>query len=142
VFEVMWLTAGGVGAVITAINVRDSLRDRPKVDQMRHDPGMHERHWAMIALAAKSRLDSQWTRLAICLLICATGLVGVLQANPLGGGTTWTGFTVTCSLVCIAALTAARSWLDYRQRGQMLDLSKGRAAVIAARHRAKHLPPS
>jgi hypothetical protein len=93
----------------------------------------------MIALAAKGRLESQWTRLVICLLICITGAVGVLQANPLGGGTTWTGFTVTCALVAIAALTATRSWLDYRQRGQMFDLSKGRASVIAARLRAQHL---
>jgi hypothetical protein len=136
----MWLAAGGIGAAITVVNIRDSLQDRPVVDQLRDDPTIHDRHWQMIALAAKGRLDSQWTRLVICLLICLTGLVGVLQENPLGGGTTWTGFTVTCCLVAIAALTAARSWLDYRQRTHMFDLAKGRTAVIAARHRAKHLP--
>jgi hypothetical protein len=101
---------------------------------------MHQGHWKMIRLAAKGRRDSQWTRLVICLLICLTGIVGVLQANPLGGRTTWTGLTVTAALVVIAGLTAHRSWRDYTQRGQMLDLARGRTSVIAAELRARNIP--
>lgn len=103
---------------------------------------MHEGHWQMIRLAANGRRESQWTRLVICLLICLTGVVGVLQANPLAGRTTWTGLTVTAALVVIAGLTAHRSWRDYTQRGQMFELAKHRSSVIAAEILARNLPSS
>lgn len=138
-FEILWLISGAIGATITWKNLRDSLRDQEFVDELRDDPTMHRAHFAMIRLAARARRESQMTRLAICVLICATGIVGVIQKNPLHGKTTWTGFVLTASLVAISALTAHRSFLDWRQRNAMRDLSRGRSAVIAAEMRARAL---
>lgn len=134
-FEIMWLTGGLVAAVLTAANVVDSLKDRPVLAELRDDPAMHDSHWQMISLAAKGREGSQITRLIISVLITGTGLVGVLQPNPLKGATTWTGFAVTFALIAIAYLTASRSLLDYRLRNQMFELAQGRSSVIAAKLR-------
>jgi hypothetical protein len=133
IFEVLWLVSGVAGVAITTINVADSQADRPVLDRIRKDTTVHESHYQMIELAVRGRLESQWIRLLICTLITASGVFGVMQPNPLRGGTTWTGFVVTLTLIGIAALTAAKSWLDYRQRDKMFELAMGRSAVQAAR---------
>jgi hypothetical protein len=139
-FEVIWLFAGVVGALITLANIYDSRKDRVVVDSLRSDQSIHERHWQMIAAAQREREESQFTRLAVCGLITLSGVIGVVQDNPLGGATTWTGVFVTTTLVGIAALTAARSWREYRNRERMYDLALGRTSVLAARLRARNLP--
>lgn len=146
--EVLWLVGGLTSALITCANVRDSLKDRAVVADIRNDPAIHERHWLMISTAAKGRLSSQWTRLRISLYIVAIGIFAIIQSNPFGGRTTWTGLLVTVGLLGIAFETAFMSFRDYRRREQMYDLAMGRSAVIAAlmladaRAKACKEPPS
>ena len=136
IFEIMWLISGLVGGVITVANLADSYGDRDVLSEIRDDPAVHETHYRMIELAAKGREESQWVRLVICALITASGAVGVLTANPLKGGTTWTGFVVTITLILIAVLTAAKSWRDYQHRDKMMALAMQRTSVTAARMKA------
>lgn len=136
--EVIWLISGSMAGVLTLLNLYDSWKDQESLAIVRHDPSVHDRHYQMIKLAAQGRTSSQASRLAIALLIMLTGIIGVTQPNPTGGHTTWTGLTVTVCLVAIAALTAARSFLDYRQRNLLYELATKRTAVIAARIRAQH----
>jgi len=70
------------------------------------------------------------------LLIVTSGMVGVLTANPLRGETTLTGLTVTVALVMIGAITAGRSYFDWRERNLLYELARGRSEVIAAQLRA------
>lgn len=137
--EVLWLVSGAVSAVLTVLNLYDSWKDQASLAIIRDDKSVHERHYQMIKLAAHGRVSSQASRLVISLLIMTTGVFGVTQANPLGGKTTLTGFTVTGCLVAIAVITAVRSYLDYRQRNLLYELATKRSAVIAARLRARHL---
>ncbi len=134
--EVSWLATGIVSVVLTSLNLIDSWKDQASLQLIKDDPAIHRKHYEMVKLAAHGRTSSQLARLAISLLIMATGIIGVAQANPLGGRTTWTGLTVTVCLVAIGALTAIRSWADYRQRNLLYEMAKGRSAVIAAKLRA------
>jgi hypothetical protein len=137
--EVSWLATGVASATLTVLNLIDSWKDNDALKVIRHDPSVHDRHYQMVKLAAHGRTSSQMTRLVISLLIMFTGTVGVFQANPLGGRTTWTGLTVTVCLVAIGALTAARSYGDYRQRNLLYEMATKRTSVIAARLRAAEL---
>jgi hypothetical protein len=137
---VIWLTAGLLGAAITCANIYDSRKDRDLVNALRGDPAIHKTHWKMLAAAQADREESQWTRLAVCGLIIASGGVGVLQENPLRGATTWTGVIVTCTLVGVAALTAGRSLREYRSREGMYHLGLRRSSVTEARLKARNPP--
>jgi hypothetical protein len=140
ILEVSWLATGVVSAFWTVANLIDSWRDNDALEVIHQDPSVHDRHYQMIKLAAHGRTTSQVTRLVISVLITFTGIIGVLQANPLGGRSTWTGLTETVCLVAIGALTAYRSYMDYRQRNLLYEMATKRSAVIAARLRADQLP--
>lgn len=137
--EGLWLVSGAVACLLTITNLYDSWKDNASLTVIREDPTVHDRHYQMIKLAAQGRTSSQASRLAISGLIMVTGIIGVIQSNPLGGRTTWTGLTVTGCLVAIAVITAARSFFDYRQRNLLYELATKRSAVIAARLRARNL---
>lgn len=137
--EVSWLATGIVSVVLTIANLYDSWEDHRLLKVIRNDPAVHRKEYEMIKLAAKDRTSSQLARLAISLLIMVTGVIGVVQENPLGGRTTWTGLTVTVCLVAIGVLTAGRSYLDYLRRNRLYEMAMGRSAVIAAKLRADAL---
>jgi hypothetical protein len=139
VLEVSWFISGTASVFLTVANLYDSWKDQASLELIHNDPSVHERHYAMVKLAAHGRISSQFTRLVISLLITVTGLIGIAQANPLGGRTTWTGLTVTVCLVAIGVLTATRSYLDWRQRNLLYEMATKRTAVIAARLRAEAL---
>lgn len=139
--EVLWLVGGVIAAAITIANLLDTWKDNQALAQIKAEPAMHDRHYRMIELAAKGRMSSQWTRLMISGLIVATGGFACLNANPLGGHTTWTGFVVTGCLVGISFLNAWKAFADLSQRNRMYELATGRSAVLAARLRARHLDP-
>ena len=134
--EIFWLCSGIVATGFTLLNINDSWKDRRLLKIIKGDTSVHDRHYRMIALSAHGRLTSQLSRLAISVLIVASGMVGVLTANPLRGETTLTGLTVTVALVMIGAITAGRSYFDWRQRNLLYELARGRSEVIAARLRA------
>jgi hypothetical protein len=133
--EVLWLISGAVAAYFTLLNVVDSWKDQRLLVAIRADRSVHDRHYRMIELSAQGRLSSQLSRMAIALLIVATGLVGIATPNPVHGKTSLTGLTVTVALVAISALTATRSFLDLRQRNQLYRLAMGRSEVLARRMR-------
>jgi hypothetical protein len=135
--ELSWLVSGVISTGLTFANLYDSWKDRASLELIRDDPTVHRRHYEMVKLAAHGRISSQLTRLVISLLIMLTGVIGIVQANPLGGRTTWTGLTVTVCLVAIGVLTAARSYFDYRQRNLLYEMATKRSSVIAARLRAE-----
>lgn len=137
--EVLWLISGAVAFAITLLNVADSWKDKQVVEDARRDVSIHETHMKMLELAAQGKYDSQVTRLFISSLICTSGVVGIVTPNPLGGRTTVTGLVITVTLLCIAGLTAMRSWGDYRLREELWELANSRSAVIAARMRANEI---
>jgi hypothetical protein len=141
ILEASWLATGVVSAVLTVANLIDSWRDNDALEVIRNDPSVHDRHYQMVKLAAHGRTTSQATRLMISVLITFTGIVGVVQANPLNGKTTWTGLTVTVCLVAIGALTAYRSYMDYRQRNLLYEMATKRSAVLAAKLKVNALKP-
>ncbi len=138
--EALWLLGGAVAVALTLTNLFDSWRDLPALKSIKTDKSVHARHYEMIRIAARGRITSQAARLTISCLILATGIFGVMQPNPLGGRTTWTGLTVTACLVAISLITAARSFFDYRERHTLYDLATGRSAVLAARLRSRNIP--
>lgn len=140
ILEVAWLVSGVTSTVFTVLNLYDSWKDKLSLHVISADPSVHTQHYDMIRLAAHGRTSSQMTRLIISLLITFTGVFGVLQANPLGGHTTWTGLTVTLCLVAIGFLTAHRSYLDLRQRNLLYEMATKRTSVIAAGLKARHQP--
>jgi hypothetical protein len=137
--EILWLVAGSIAAIFTLLNIADSWKDHQLLKLIRTDPSVHDLQYEMIRVSANGRIESQVSRLAIALLIVATGIVGVITPNPLHGGTTATGLAVTVALVLIGAITAARSMLDYRQRNLLYDMATQRTSVIAARLRAQQV---
>lgn len=139
VLELLWLAGGVLAMSITSANLVDAWKDSRALAEIREDPAMHDRHYAMVELAAKNRISAQWYRMAVSALIIIPGAYGCYTPNPLQGRTTWLGLVLTACLDAIAALTAWKAWSDMRTRNRMYDLAMGRSTVIAAKLREKHL---
>lgn len=129
--EICWLVGGLMSLIITTVNLLDAWKDNSVLDEIRADKSIHARYYKMIVISAHGRLQSQIFRNAISGLIAGVGVVGVLTANPLGGGTTWTGLAVSVALVGISGLTALISFFDLVRRNQLYDLATKRTEVLA-----------
>lgn len=137
--ELLWLIGGIVATTASVGNALDAVNDEDILDDVEHDPTVHSRHYLMIALAVRGRTIDHALTLGTSLLIVVAGVIGIVNANPLGGATTLTGFAITLVLDGIAINTALRALVAMRTRTRLYDLTQGRSRVLAAEMRAREI---
>lgn len=140
--ELLWLAGGLAALPLAHSNLRDAVKDEAILDELRHDPAIHSRHYYMIEEAAKGRSFEHWLTVISSSLIVIAGIVGCSVPNPQGGYTNATGLAVTVCLVGISLVTAVRTYMALVRRQRLYDLAAGRSAVLAAEMRARNTTPS